>query len=260
MAGDKRVAVITGGAQGIGRQTAELLAERGYRIAIIDLQEPSAAVAAIEARDADGFGFAGDITREEVVEAFSQRVLERFGRVDVLVNNAGISLIRAAEQTTAAEYRRMMEVNLVAPFLLARVFGTKMLEARSGAVVNVASIAGLVAVADRAAYNASKHGLVGLTRTLAAEWGGRGVRVNAVCPGWVKTEMDVADQKGGSYTDADITQRVPMGRFATPQDVAKAIAFLADERESGFVNGATLTVDGGWNSDGSWESVRLRKR
>jgi NAD(P)-dependent dehydrogenase (short-subunit alcohol dehydrogenase family) len=260
MPSSKRVAIVTGGAQGIGRQTAEVLAERGYRVAIIDLREPEATVAAIEARDADAFGFAGDITKDEIVEAFAQKVLERFGRVDVLVNNAGISLIRAAEETTAAEYRRMMEVNLVAPFLLSRVFGRKMLEARTGSIVNVASIAGLVAVADRAAYNASKHGLIGLTRTLAAEWGGRGVRVNAVCPGWVKTEMDVADQKGGSYTDADITQRVPMGRFATPQDVAWAIAFLADGAESGFVNGATLTVDGGWSSDGSWESVRLKKR
>ena len=98
------------------------------------------------------------------------------------------------------------------------------------------------------------------TRTLAAEWGGRGVRVNAVCPGWVITEMDVADQAGGSYSDADITRRVPMGRFAKPDDVARAIAFLADDAESGFVNGHTLTVDGGWSSDGSWESVRLRKR
>jgi NAD(P)-dependent dehydrogenase (short-subunit alcohol dehydrogenase family) len=255
-----RVAVVTGGTQGIGRQTAELLAERGYRIAIIDLRMPEATVAAIEARNQDAFGFAGDITNDEVVEAFAHAVLERFGRVDVLVNNAGISLIRPAEETTSADYRRMMEVNLVAPFLLSRIFGQRMLEAHSGSIVNVASIAGLVAVADRAAYNASKHGLIGLTRTLAAEWGGRGVRVNAVCPGWVKTEMDVADQKGGSYTDADITQRVPMARFATPQDVARAIAFLADETESGFVNGATLTVDGGWSSDGSWESVRLRKR
>ena len=255
-----RVAVVTGGTQGIGRQTAEMLAERGYRIAIIDLGMPDATVAAIEARNQDALGFAGDITNDEAVEAFAHAVLQRFGRVDVLVNNAGISLIRPAEETTAAEYRRMMEVNLVAPFLLSRTFGQRMLDARSGSIVNVASIAGLVAVADRAAYNASKHGLVGLTRTLAAEWGGRGVRVNAVCPGWVKTEMDVVDQKGGSYTDADITQRVPMGRFARPDDVARAIAFLADETESGFVNGATLTVDGGWSSDGSWESVRLRKR
>src|SRR5579864_2494030 len=99
---------------------------------------------------------------------------------------------------------RVLEVNLVAPFLLARAFGTKMLAAGHGCIINVASIAGLVGIADRAAYNASKHGLIGLTRSLAAEWGGRGVRVNAVCPGWVKTEMDVADQSSGGYTDDDI--------------------------------------------------------
>lgn len=260
MSGSSRVAVITGGAQGIGRRTAELLSDRGYRIAVIDLQEASATVDAIASRGGDALSFTGDICSEETVEEFAQKMLERFGRVDVLVNNAGISLIRPAEDTTTAEYRRVMEVNLVAPFLLARTFGRRMLEARRGSIVNVASIAGLVAVADRAAYNASKHGLVGLTRTLAAEWGGRGVRVNAVCPGWVKTEMDAADQAGGTYSDADITQRVPMGRFARPEDVAKAIAFLADDAESGFVNGHTLTVDGGWSSDGSWESVRLRKR
>jgi len=126
--------------------------------------------------------------------------------------------------------------------------------------VNVASIAGLLGIADRAAYNASKHGLVGLTRTLAAEWGGRGVRVNAVCPGWVKTEMDVADQSSGGYTDEDIINRVPMARFASTTDIAEAILFLADERKSGFVNGHTLVVDGGWTADGSWESLRLRQR
>src|SRR5450432_1979246 len=134
------------------------------------------------------------------------------------------------------EYRRVLEVNLVAPFLLAKAFGSVMLAQRSGSIINVASVAGLLGIADRAAYNASKHGLIGLTRTLAAEWGGRGVRVNAVCPGWVKTEMDVTDQAAGSYTDSDITQRVPMGRFAKADDIARAIAFLADPLESAFIN------------------------
>jgi len=206
------------------------------------------------------FGFVGDITSEAVVEEFKSSVLAHYGRVDVLVNNAGISLISPAEQTSPADYRRVLEVNLVAPFLLAKAFGTEMLEASAGSIVNVASVAGLLGVADRAAYNASKHGLVGLTRTLAAEWGGRGVRVNAVCPGWVKTEMDEADQAGGSYTDADITGRIPMARFASPNDIAHAIAFLADEKESAFVNGHMLSVDGGWAADGSWESLRLGKR
>jgi NAD(P)-dependent dehydrogenase (short-subunit alcohol dehydrogenase family) len=177
-----------------------------------------------------------------------------------VVNNAGISLIAAAERTSPADYRRVLEVNLVAPFLLCRAFAPILLAQRSGSVVNVASVAGLVGIADRAAYNASKHGLVGLTRTLAAEWGGRGVRVNAVCPGWVKTAMDDVDQARGTYSDADITGRVPMGRFATPEDVARAIAFLADPAESGFVNGHTLVVDGGWTSDGSWQSLRMDHR
>ena len=98
-----------------------------------------------------------------------------------------------------------------------------------------------------------------MTRTLAAEWGGRGVRSNAVCPGWVKTERDESDQSG-NYTDADIEGRVPMGRFAAPEDIAAAVAFLADPGQSGYVNGHTLSVDGGWFGDGSWESLRRRKQ
>ncbi len=260
MSANKRVAVVTGAAQGIGRWTAELLAERGYNLAIVDLRQPLETVNAIQAHDGQALGGAGDIADEATVLQFLEDVFDSYGRADVLVNNAGISLISPAERTPVNEYRRVLEVNLVAPFLLAKAFGEKMLEAGSGSIVNVASIAGLVGIADRAAYNASKHGLIGRTRTLAAEWGGRGVRVNAVCPGWVKTEMDIADQAGGSYSDADITARVPMARFATPSDVARAIAFLADEDESGFINGQALVVDGGWIADGSWESLRLGKR
>ncbi|MBV9758928.1 MAG: SDR family oxidoreductase [Acidobacteriaceae bacterium] len=255
-----RVAVITGAAQGIGRRTAEMLAERGYRIAIIDLHRPAETIASIQGRGGEALARAGDVSDEAIVGRFADEVIQAYGRADVLVNNAGISLISPAEHTSARDYRRVLEVNLVGPFLLARAFGEKMLEAGSGSIVNVASVAGLLGIADRAAYNASKHGLVGLTRTLAAEWGGRGVRANAVCPGWVKTEMDAADQAGGSYSDADITGRMPMARFATPDDVARAIAFLADPVESAFINGHALSVDGGWAADGSWQSLRLRKR
>jgi NAD(P)-dependent dehydrogenase (short-subunit alcohol dehydrogenase family) len=260
MSGDKPVAVITGAAQGIGRRTAELLASRGYRIAIVDLREPADTAQAIASAGGEVLAHIANVADEAQVTDFAAQTIACYGRADVLVNNAGISLIIPAELTSAADFRRVLEVNLVAPFLLSKAFGTKMLAAGAGSIVNVASIAGLLAVSDRAAYNASKHGLVGLTRTLAAEWGGRGVRVNAVCPGWVKTEMDHADQAGGSYSDADITQRVPMGRFASPDDIAHAIAFLANSGESGFINGHTLTVDGGWTADASWESLRLRKR
>ena len=151
MNADKRVVVITGGAQGIGRRTSELLAERGYNVAIIDLREPTATMKAIESAGSEVLGYAGDIASEATVSEFAQHVFDHFGRVDVLVNNAGISHIASAEQTSFADYRRVIEVNLVAPFLLCRIFGKEMLEARSGAIVNVASVAGLLAVADRAA-------------------------------------------------------------------------------------------------------------
>src|SRR5580692_10873226 len=260
MAKTGRVAIVTGAAQGIGRRTAELLAERGYDLALSDLRPPSDTLRAVTALGAEAIQLLGDISDEAAVFRFAATVRERWGRADVLVNNAGISMIAPAEDLTAADYRRVLEVNLVAPFLLAKAFSAMMLSQRAGSIINVSSVAGLVGVADRAAYNASKHGLIGLTRTLAAEWGGRGVRVNAVCPSWVKTEMDVADQAAGGYTDADITKRVPMGRFASPDDIARAIAFLADPQESGFINGHALVVDGGWIADGSWEALRLRHR
>ena len=255
-----RYAVITGAAQGIGRRTAEVFADQGYQLALIDLRMPSETLESLRRLGAEALGRAGDITDERNVAAFADETRERWGPPDVLVNNAGIALIAPAERTSAAEYRRVLEVNLVAPFLIAKAFGAHMLAAKRGSIVNVASVAGLLGVAERAAYNASKHGLIGLTRTLAAEWGGRGVRVNAVCPGWVKTEMDVVSQSGGHYSDADIMGRVPMGRFATADDVANAILLLADETRSAFINGVTLPVDGGWTADGSWESLRLRQR
>lgn len=249
-----KTAVITGAAQGIGKQTATLLNELGWALALIDLQ----LVDTQQYKSA--ISLTGDITDEKFVSQAAAATLKKFNRVDALINNAGISNISPALDTTTEKYRQVLEVNLVAPFILAKEFGKIMLDAGAGAIVNVASVAGLQGVADRTAYNASKHGLIGLTRTLAVEWGGRGVRVNAVCPGWVKTEMDHKDQAGGSYTDQDITDHVPMGRFARPHDIAEAIAWLCDDTKSGFVNGIALPVDGGWTSDGSWQSLRLKQR
>ena len=243
------VAIVTGAAQGIGLRIAEILEAAGHRLALFDR------------RPVPGFPDAvhhvGDVTDEASVAAFSQAI---DGRVDVLVNNAGIACISPAEQTPAELWRRVIDVNLTGPFLLCQAFGRRMLAAGTGSIVNIASVAGLSGVADRSAYNASKHGLIGLTRTLAVEWGGRGVRVNAVCPGWVKTPMDDASQGEGAYGDTDITDHVPMGRFASPDDIAQAVAFLADPVRSAFINGVALSVDGGWFADGSWQSLRLAAR
>ena len=254
------IALITGGAQGIGKRTAEVLAERGYRIALLDRQSCDDTVKAIGELGAAVLTFLGDVTDEPFVTAAASAIAKQWGAPDVVVNNAGISFIRPAEQTSVEDFRRVIDVNLVAPFVVARAFGPAMLAARRGSIVNIASIAGIAGVAERSAYNASKHGLVGLTRTLAAEWGSRGVRCNAVCPGWVKTPMDDVEQARGVYQDKDITDRVPMGRFASPDDIARAVAFLADTAQSGFINGHTLVVDGGWIADASWESLRLSQR
>src|SRR5271155_4448550 len=255
-----KIAIVTGAAQGIGRKTAEVLAGAGYGLLLMDIQPCTGTLAAVRSAGGEAGEGVGDISDEAVVERAVAVARSRWGRVEVLVNNAGISFIAPAETVEGRAFLRVLQVNLLAPFLLAKAFGAMMLEQRSGSIVNVASIAGLVGIGDRSAYNASKHGLIGLTRTLAAEWGGRGVRCNAVCPGWVKTEMDAADQANGTYSDEDIMGVNPMGRFAFPDDIASAILFLADPAQSGFVNGHALVVDGGWTTDASWQSLRLSHR
>ncbi len=256
----RRVGLVTGAAQGIGQEISIVLARDGYAVALNDLVLSEVTQANIEAEGGSCRSYIADVADAGAVISMVEDVVADLGEIDVLVNNAGISMVRPAELTTLEEWERVLRINLTGPFILCQTVGRRMLERGSGSIVNIASVAGLLGVADRSAYNASKHGLIGLTRTLAAEWGGRGVRVNAVCPGWVKTPMDDKDQATGSYSDADITSRIPMARFASPGDIAQAVAFLADPEKSAFVNGHSLSVDGGWASDGSWDALRLSHR
>jgi NAD(P)-dependent dehydrogenase (short-subunit alcohol dehydrogenase family) len=253
-----KIVVVTGAAQGVGRATAAHFARAGYHVVMTDMQPLDEQLAQLHAEGGSGSAVTGDVADENFVTAFAAQVSRDHGGAHVLVNNAGVSLICPAEATSLAQWKRVMDINLTGPFLLSRAFGQQMIERGSGSIVNVASIAGLQGVIHRAAYNASKHGLIGLTRTLAAEWGGRGVRVNAVCPGWIKTEMDAQDMGSGAYGDDDIINRVPMARFASAEEVARAIAFLADGND--FINGVSLPVDGGWTADTSWDSLRTKTR
>jgi len=255
-----RVAVVTGAAQGVGKITALRMAKAGYQVFATDVQAMSSLQQEASTSGWTVYTEQGDVADEGFVAALAERVLQTVGRVDVVVNNAGISLIEEALTTTSAQWQRVMSINALGPFLMAQRFAKPMLVQGSGAIVNVASVAGISGIIHRVAYNASKHALVGMTRTLAAEWGGRGIRVNAVAPGWIKTEMDYKDQGSGAYRDADIEQRVPMGRFAAGHEIAEAILFLADPERASFINGVVLPVDGGWSGDGSWDALRLKSR
>jgi NAD(P)-dependent dehydrogenase (short-subunit alcohol dehydrogenase family) len=255
-----KVAVITGAAQGIGRRTAEILGVENYALVLVDLQSCDEVIANLRESGVNATAIIGDLTDDAIIASIVQTVQTTYGRIDALINNAGISSIQSADLVTRPAFERVMAINLVAPFLLSQAFFPLMRSQRQGSIINIASIAGLFGIADRVAYNASKHGLIGMTRTLAAEWGALGIRCNAICPGWVKTEMDTADQSSGHYTDEDIISRVPMGRFATPTDIAQAVTFLADPARSGFVNGHALVVDGGWTSDASWDALRMAHR
>ncbi|HEY2685410.1 MAG TPA: SDR family oxidoreductase [Steroidobacteraceae bacterium] len=254
-----KTVLVTGAAQGLGYVLAALLLKGGHRVVLCDLKSLDEQLNQL-GEFGEVLARQGDVSSEAFVQGLAEELGGSFGALDGLVNNAGVSLIQPAEETTAEQWRRVQDINLLGPFLLCRAFGAQMLKNRAGSIVNVASVAGLAGISHRSAYNASKHGLIGLTRTLAAEWGGRGVRVNAVCPGWIKTEMDFADQTSGAYTDADIVNRVPLARFARAEDVAEAIAMLLDSEKSAFINGVSLPVDGGWLADGSWESLRLGTR
>jgi NAD(P)-dependent dehydrogenase (short-subunit alcohol dehydrogenase family) len=248
---DAPVAVVTGAAQGIGLRIANVLADAGYRLALFDLQPVPGFRAAVQV--------IGDVTDETAVATLDTAVQQTYGRVDVLVNNAGIACISPAEQTPVALWRQVLEVNLTGPFLLCQIIGRRMLAQGSGSIINIASVAGLLGVSDRAAYNTSKHGLIGLTRTLAVEWGGRGVRVNAVCPGWVKTPMDDALKRGCVWRRGHHRPRAARP-VRHPRRRRSGRGFPRRPSRSGFVNGTALSVDGGWHSDGSWQSVRLGAR
>lgn len=237
-----RIAVITGAAQGLGRETARVLAAAGYRLVLIDLQSPDALLAELRAAGHDGLALKGDVADEAFVQHAVAATAEAFGAADVLVNNAGISLIVPAEQLSAAQWQRVMDVNLLGPFLLCRDFGRAMLERGSGSIVNVASVAGLRGIAHRSAYNASKHGLIGLTHTLAAEWGGRGVRVNAVCPGFIETDMtrEVMARRG-----PELMRAVPFHRMGKAEEIAETVCWLCSDRAA-YVTGVAYNVDGGY--------------
>jgi 3-oxoacyl-[acyl-carrier protein] reductase len=242
----ERTVLITGGAAGIGWATAQLFHHRGWFPVIADLDGAAAAARAAELGAA--LGIALDVRNGEAVAAAVQEVVGQHGRLDALINNAGIQRHGALEKLAFADWQAVFEVNLNGAFHGTQAAGRHMLAQGGGAIVNVASVAAGRGAPGRAAYAASKAALVSLTKTAAVEWAGRGVRVNAVAPGYVETDLIrrfVAEKR---LDLAPILARTPAGRLAGAEEVAEAIVFLASP-EASYVNGTVLHVDGGFDAD-----------
>jgi NAD(P)-dependent dehydrogenase (short-subunit alcohol dehydrogenase family) len=246
-----RVCAVTGGGRGIGAAIAKTFAAQGGRIAILELDpalgKESESRLAGEGAEARFYGL--DVADEAGVVSTAERVVADFGRVDVLVNNAGISRLGPSMSFPVDDFRASLEVMVIGVFLCSREFGKAMRDAGGGAIVNISSINGLVAFPMRLAYSAAKAAVVSMTEVLATEWAGYGIRVNAVAPGNTRTEM-VQDAIDQGLLDLDVyMDHTPLRRLGEPEDIAEAVLYLASDR-SRFLTGQVIAADGGWTAFG----------
>jgi NAD(P)-dependent dehydrogenase (short-subunit alcohol dehydrogenase family) len=247
---DGRTAVITGASSGLGVVMAEALAAAGANVVVAArrterIEELARSIAAAGGK---ALAVSCDVSLEEDVDRLVAATLERYGTLDVLVANAGVAEPQPAEQESLEHFKRILDVNLNGVFLCSQRCGRVMLAAGKGVIVNVASVLGVVGAGQipQASYTASKGGVVNLTRELAAQWARRGVRVNAILPGWFPSEM-TADMFGSDDGKRWIRGRTPMGRAGDPRELNGALLFLASDASS-FVTGAMIAVDGGWTT------------
>ncbi|MFC4928289.1 GolD/DthD family dehydrogenase [Delftia deserti] len=242
---DGRTALVTGGAGGIGLAIARQLAEGGARVVLVDLERQALDVAAASlAEPRHHLALAVDVTRPEGVEQAVATVLEATGRIDILVNSAGVALLEPAGEVSEAAWERTLAVNLTAPLLLAQAVAPAMRRQRHGRIINLASQASVVALRRHAAYCASKAGLVGLTRVLALEWASDGITVNAISPTVVDTPLG-RKAWAGQVGEA-MRALIPTGRFAQPEEVARLVVFLAGTH-AGMLTGENIVIDGGYS-------------
>lgn len=240
---DGKIAIVTGAARGIGRTIAESLAREGADLFVCDCQAEwlNDTVAAAQALGRKAVAGAADVGNAVAVEAFVGQVLERYGRIDILVNNAGITRDKLVIRMSDDDWDQVIRINLTGAFLFSRAVARPMMKQRSGCIVNIASIIGLIGNAGQCNYAASKAGLIAMSKSMAKELAGRGIRVNAVAPGFIVSKMTdaLSDEVRNQMLAA-----IPVGRFGTADDVARSVVFLASE-DAAYVTGQVLSVNGG---------------
>jgi NAD(P)-dependent dehydrogenase (short-subunit alcohol dehydrogenase family) len=241
---DGRVAIVTGAANGLGRAIAEALQRAGALLALVDVDAEGLEQAAAELKGGEVETFVADLADAEQIRGIPAAVAARFDRIDILVNNAGVRDVYSVEDLPLDRWQRTLDINLTAPFLLCQGVVPYMRKQGKGRIVNIASIAAELGFKDRSAYNASKAGVVMLTKSLALELAGDGICCNAISPGIIETSLN------RHYFDEEplrttIVTNTPAGRWGQPPEIAGPVVFLCSD-EASFINGVTLPVDGGW--------------
>lgn len=241
-----KVALVTGGASGIGRATAIHFAREGARVVIMDIVESAGRETEelVRSEGVEGLFLSGNVTSPSDWQHIVDRIAADCGRLDVLFNNAGTNLLKNIIDLSEAEWDALLDLNLKGVFLGCKYGIPLMLKSRGGSIINNASTLGLIGMAKMPAYSASKGGVIALTKQLAIDYAPHGIRINCICPGPVLTPRIQRYLDAGTVIAEDLLRGVPMGRFAQPEEIASAVAFLASE-EASYVTGAAICVDGG---------------
>lgn len=247
---DDRVALVTGGNRGLGFEMAKALAEAGADVVVTSRQIEKAQASAAALAEATGrhtLGLAVDVIEAQQVEAMVQAVIQEFGHIDILINNAGINIRKPLEEFDEASWDLVQHTNLKAPFLCARAVASYMKKQRYGRIINLSSMLGLTGLPERSAYCSSKGGVIQLTKVLALEFAPSNVTVNALCPGPFATELNTPVLNNPEANKFFI-DHIPLGRWGRPEEIGGAIVFLASDASS-FMTGAALVFDGGWTAE-----------